>query len=80
MGSWLINISLAITVVIALTQLMNELDRLLRATERLARHLGNVLRGPWRAIGSPGRRLARRMAIFVVTALLIALMWPPWPR
>jgi len=87
MRPWLIDISLAVAIVVALTQLLNAmaqfvnaLDRLLLAIERLAGRIRNIVREIRRTAGLLRRYIPRRVTILAVSALLVVLVWLPWLR
>jgi succinate dehydrogenase/fumarate reductase cytochrome b subunit len=87
MRPWLVSISLATAVVVALkhlvnamVQLVNDTDRLLQAVERLAGRIRNMAGGILRAPGFLGRCIPRRVAILAVSMLLVVLVWLPWLR
>jgi hypothetical protein len=87
MRPWLVNISLAMAIVVALkhlvtavAQLVNAIDHLLLAIERLADRIGNMVHGILGPAGFLGRRIQRGATIVAVSMLLVVLVWLPWLR
>jgi hypothetical protein len=87
MRPWLVNLSLAMAILVALkhlvnamAQLVNAIDHLLLAIERLAGRIGNMLHGILRPAGVLGPCIPRRVTIVAVSMLLVVLVWLPWLR